>query len=45
MNQEDLQIRRYLLVGAAVAIAGFVGTVFLITVLIATNFNPLDWLE
>jgi len=45
MSQEDLQIRRFLLASAVAAVAGFVGTVFLITVLIATNFNPLEWME
>lgn len=45
MDQEDRQIRRVLIASATAGIAGLVGTVLAITFLIATNFNPLNWLE
>jgi hypothetical protein len=45
MDQEDVRIRRLLIVGSASALAGLIGTVLLITILIATNFNPLEWTE
>jgi len=45
MDQEDRQIRRLLIVGSAVGIAGLIGTVLGVAILIATNFNPLNWLE
>lgn len=45
MNREDILIRRWLLAGSALAVLGLIGTVLLITVLIATNFNVLNWLE
>jgi hypothetical protein len=45
MDQEDRQIRRLLIAGTAVAIAGLVGTVVGVAILISTNFNPLNWLE
>lgn len=42
---EDRLIRRILIAVPAVAVLGFLATVVLITVMIAYNFNILDWLE
>ncbi len=44
-NPEDLLIRR-LLVGVPVfLVAGFFATVATVVVMLAYNFNPLNWLE
>jgi len=42
---EDLLIRRLLIGIPVFLVAGFLATVALVTVLLAYNFNPLNWLE
>jgi hypothetical protein len=44
-DAEDRLIRRILIVVPTVALVGFLVTVALITVLVSSNFNILDWLE
>jgi hypothetical protein len=44
-DAEDRLIRRILIVVPTVALVGFLVTVALITVMVANNFNLLDWLE
>ncbi len=44
-DPEDRLIRRILILVPTVALLGFLVTVLLITVMISTNFNILDWLE
>jgi hypothetical protein len=44
-DPEDRLIRRILIVVPTVALVGFLATVALITVMVACNFNVLDWLE
>ena len=42
---EDRLIRRIFITLPIVALVGFLVTVALITVMVACNFNILDWLE
>jgi len=42
---QDAEDRRILIVVPTVALVGFLATVALITVMVACNFNILDWLE
>ena len=44
-GSEDRKIRRLLIVGAAVVTVSLLGIGLIITVMIAANFNPLNWLE
>jgi hypothetical protein len=44
-NAEDRLIRRIFVAVPTVAVLGFLVTVVLITVMVACNFNILDWLE
>jgi hypothetical protein len=44
-DAEDRLIRRILIAIPAVAVLGFLVTVVLITVMVSSNFNILDWLE
>jgi hypothetical protein len=42
---EDRLIRRWLVGGACLCVVGLVGMIVICTVLIATDFNLLNWLE
>ena len=44
-DDEDRVIRRILITVGAIAVSGFLLTVLLITVMVSSNFNILDWLE
>jgi hypothetical protein len=44
-EDEDRLIRRILITFAAIAVSGFLATALLITVMVSSNFNILDWLE
>ena len=45
LYNEDMKIRRRVLVGSAFAITVFLAVVLVVTIMIATNFNLLNWLE
>lgn len=44
-NPEDLQIRNILITGATVAGVGLIVAVITIAVMVAYNFNFLQWME
>ncbi len=45
MDKEDRQIRGLLIAAATVAVLGFLSTVAMVTVMVAVNFNFLNWME
>ncbi len=44
-DPEDRLIRRILIAVPTVAALGFLVTVLVITVMVSSNFNILDWME
>ena len=44
-DSEELLIRRALIGLPVFLVAGFLATVAVVTVMVAYNFNPLNWLE
>ncbi len=44
-DAEDRLIRRILIAVPTVAALGFLVTVLVITVMVSSNFNILDWME
>ena len=45
IDAEDRLIRRILIAVPTVAVLGFLLTVVLITVMVSSNFNILEWVE
>jgi hypothetical protein len=45
IDAEDRLIRRILIAVPTVAVLGFLVTVVLITVMVSSNFNILEWVE
>lgn len=42
---EDLKIRKLLVAAGVLGLTGFLATILVVTVVVAYNFNILNWLE